>query len=334
MRALGFVEREQASLHTLIADVLQTSEIEGERLDAAQVRSSLATRLGLDVAGLPVASRSVDGVVEMTLDATLHAHAPLTRERLFAWHAALFPSGRSGMRRIRVGRWRDDRGGPMQVVSGRMGRETVHFEAPPASTLDAEIDAFLDWFEREPIDPVIHAGIAHLWFLTLHPFEDGNGRIARAIADLALTRPDARDGTPAQRFYSLSAQLQVERADYHAQLEQVQRGGLDITTWLLWFITCLQRAVEASERELQRTLVRSRLWAKHAQLPLHPRQRKVLALLLDDRVDTLTSSKWAKLTKCSQDTAGRDIAGLVQWGILAPGPGRGRASHYVLVDVP
>lgn len=333
MRALGFSEREEASLHTLIADVLQTSAIEGERLDMDQVRSSLAIRLGMDVGLIPAAARSVDGIVEMTVDATTHARQALTRERLCAWHAALFPGGRSGMRRIRVGRWRDDRSGPMQVVSGRMGRERVHFEAPPAARLDAEVDAFLAWFESASLDPVLHAALAHLWFVTLHPFEDGNGRIARAIADLALTRADARDDdTPSQRFYSMSAQIQAERAAYYTQLEQVQRGSLDVTDWLLWFLACLQRAVAGAERELRMVLTRARFWARHAHVQLGERQRKVLELLLDGRVDTVSSSKWAKLTKCSQDTAARDIAGLVSAGILRLGPGRGRSTHYVLVE--
>lgn len=326
--ALGFSLREQASLDTLTRDVTRTSEIEGERLDAAQVRSSVARRLGVDIGALTPASRHVEGVVEMTLDATRNHAAPLTKDRLFGWHAALFPGGRSGMQRIRVGDWRDDARGPMQVVSGPMGRERVHYRAPPAARIDAEMEAFLEWFNRPPTADLVHnAALAHLWFVTIHPFEDGNGRIARAIADLLLTRSE---GSP-QRFYSMSAQIQVERSAYYEALRQAQTGGLEITHWFRWFFACLHRAISAARSSLADILCKADFWARHADTPLSRRQIEVLNLLLDGSVDVLTSSKWAKLAKCSQDTASRDIAGLIELGILRKGPAGGRSTRYELV---
>lgn len=327
MQALGFSLREEASLHTLIRDVTKTSEIEGELLDVAQVRSSLARRLGMDIGALKPAARHVEGVVEMTLDATRNYAAPLTKDRLFDWHAALFPTGRSGVLRIRVGDWRDDRGGPMQVVSGRLGRERVHYQAPPADRLDVEMDAFLEWFNQPPsIDPVLKAAMAHLWFVTLHPFDDGNGRIARAIADLALTRSE---DSP-ERFYSMSAQIQAERSAYYEILERTQAGGVDVTAWMTWFLACLHRAVVGARVSLAEVLFKATFWAKHASTSLNPRQLVVLNQLLDGFEGKLTSSKWAKLAKCSQDTAGRDIAALLELGILRPGPGGGRSTSYEL----
>lgn len=325
--ALGCSLRERASLDIVTHDVTRTSAIEGERLDAAEVRSSVARRLGVDIGALTPASRHVEGVVEMTLDATRNFADPLTKERLFGWHAALFPSGRSGMQKIRVGDWRDDSRGPMQVVSGPMGREQVHYQAPPAARLDAEMDAFLEWFNRPPTTDLVHAAaLAHLWFLTIHPFDDGNGRIARAVADLLLTRSEASP----QRFYSMSAQILIERSAYYDALREAQSGGLDVTPWLRWFFACLHRAIAAARSNLADVLRKADFWTCHAAAPLNRRQIEVLNLVLDGAVKTLTSSKWAKLTKCSQDTAGRDIAGLLELGILRKGPVGGRSTYYEL----
>ncbi|MFO7561764.1 MAG: Fic family protein [Enhygromyxa sp.] len=327
--ALGFSLRERASLDTFTRDVIRTSEIEDERLDAEQVRSSVARRLGVDIGALTPASRHVEGVVEMTLDATRNFADPLTKDRLFGWHAALFPSGRSGIHRIRVGEWRDDARGPMQVSSGPMGRERIHYRAPPAARLDAEIDAFLEWFNHPPrTDLVLNAALAHLWFVSIHPFDDGNGRIARALADLLLTRSEASP----QRFYSMSAQIQVERSAYYDALQQAQSGGLDLTPWLLWFFGCLHRAIAAARSNLADILHKADFWARHADTPLNPRQIKLLNMLLDKSIEVLTSSKWAKLARCSQDTAGRDIARLIELGILRKGSAGGRSTRYALID--
>ncbi|MBK6829225.1 MAG: Fic family protein [Flavobacteriales bacterium] len=327
MAAVGFDLRSEANLETMILDVVRTSAIEGEVLDPAQVRSSLARRLGLDVSGAAPQDRNVEGIVEMMLDATQQADAKLTADRLFGWHAALFPAGRSGMYQILVGRWRDDSTGPMQVVSGAMGRERVHYEAPAAARLKGEMTAFLKWVNTErSLDPLIKAGLAHFWFVTLHPFDDGNGRIARAIADLLLARSD---GSP-QRFYSMSAQIRTERKRYYDMLERSQRGSLDVTEWLVWFMTCLQRAITASEETLSAVLNKHRFWQTHAKTILNPRQVKLLNKLLDGFEGNLTSSKYAKLTKTSQDTASRDIADLVAKKILKKGRAGGRSTHFVL----
>ncbi len=328
MEALGFRLREEAVLDTLTQDVLKSSEIEGEILDGDQVRSSIARRLGLEIGALTPADRHVDGVVEMMLDATQKYQDPLTDERLFAWHAALFPSGRSGMRKIRVGAWRDDHSGPMQVVSGPIGKERVHYEAPAASRLPAEMSRFLDEFnEPATADPVLKAALAHLWFVTIHPFDDGNGRIARAIADMALARSEQSP----KRFYSMSAQIQLERNDYYAILERTQKGPLDVTPWMQWFLGCLDRAFLGAETTLASVLAKARFWEVHAGESLNDRQRKVVNRLLDGFEGKLTSSKWAKLTKCSQDTAHRDIMELVQRGILAKDAAGGRSTSYSLV---
>lgn len=328
MEALGFRFREEALLATLTEDVLKSSEIEGEALDKAQVRSSIARRLGLDVGALAPADRDVEGVVEMTLDATQRYEAPLTEERLFGWHAALFPTGRSGLSRITVGAWRSDKSGPMQVVSGPMGRERVHFEAPPARRLDAEVETFLAWFEGSPdIDPVLKAGLAHLWFLTIHPFEDGNGRIARALADLALARSEQSP----QRFYSMSAQIRSERNAYYEVLERSQRGGLEVTQWLAWFLDCLDRALDRAEGIYSRVLAKAGFWERHGQSDLSERQRLVINRLLDGFEGKLTSSKWAALAKCSQDTALRDIEDLRRRGILTRDASGGRSTGYSLI---
>lgn len=328
MEALGFPLREEAFLRTLTQDVVKTSEIEGEKLDVQQVRSSLARRLGIDIGALAPADRHVEGIVEVMLDATRNSDAELTRDRLFGWHAALFPTGRSSMVKIRVGDWRDDGGGPMQVVSGPIGREQIHYTAPPAERVAAEMEAFLDWFNAPTdIDPVLKAAQAHLWFVTIHPFDDGNGRIARAIADLALTRSE---GSP-QRFYSMSAQIRAERNDYYAILEATQKGEQDVTEWMTWFLSCLQRAIDGADIVLSAVLDKARFWDVHKAASLNGRQLKVINRLLDGFEGKLTSSKWAKLTKCSQDTANRDIAALVRLGILRKGEAGGRSTHYDLV---
>ena len=327
MEALGFKLRQEAVLQTLTEDVLKSSEIEGERLDAGEVRSSLARRLGMDIGGLKPVDRNVEGVVEMMLDATRHYEKLLTEERLFAWHASLFPTGRSGMRPIRVGAWRDDSGGPMQVVSGPVGREHVHFQAPAASRLDAEMKRFLAWFNgNEENDWVVRAGIAHLWFVTLHPFDDGNGRIARAISDMAL----ARSERSSQRFYSMSAQIRQERAAYYDILEQTQKGGMDVTPWMAWFLGCLGRAIEGAQSVLGTVLFKARFWESVRDFRLNDRQRLVLNRLLGGFEGKLTTSKWAKLAKCSHDTALRDIAALVKGGILVRNSQGGRSTSYAL----
>lgn len=328
MEALGFPQREEAILRTLTEDVLKSSEIEGEVLDQAQVRSSIARRLGMDIGALTPADRHVEGVVEMMIDATQRFDQPLTAERLFAWHAALFPTGRSGMTKIVVGAWRDASSGPMQVVSGPYGRETVHFEAPTAERLDAEMRAFLDWFNTEtPGDPVIKAALAHLWFVTIHPFEDGNGRIARAIADMALSRSE---GSP-RRFYSMSARIQLERKAYYARLEATQKGDLDITAWLEWFLECLDRAIAGADDILATVLAVAGFWDAHSGQAFNDRQRLMLGRLLDGFEGKLTSSKWATIAKCSQDTAGRDIDDLLKRGVLTKDVGGGRSTSYSLV---
>lgn len=327
MEAFGIALRAEAVLCTLTEDVVKSSEIEGEALDRAQVRSSIARRLGMDIGGLVEADRHVEGVVEMMLDATQHYALALTAERLFGWHAALFPTGRSGMSRITVGAWRTAASGPMQVVSGPVGRERVHYEAPAAERLDAEMARFLGWFEAAAIDPVVKAGVAHLWFVTIHPFDDGNGRIARAIADQALARTE---GT-AQRFYSMSAQIRAERQDYYAMLEATQKGGLDITAWLLWFIACLDRAFDRADTILRDVVRKARVWERIADQPLNERQRTVINRLLDGFEGKLTNRKWAALAKTSSDTALRDITDLVQRGILVRDQGGGRSTSYALV---
>lgn len=328
MKALGFKLREEAVLQTLTQDVVKTSEIEGERLDVTQVRSSLARRLGIDTGALLPADRNVEGIVEVMLDATRNYDTPLTIERLFGWQAALFPTGHSGMVRIRVGDWRNDSTGPMQVVSGPYGREHVHYSAPPASRITTEIEAFLTWFNAPPTtDPVIKAALAHLWFVTIHPFEDGNGRIARAIADLALARSE---GSP-QRFYSMSAQIRTERNAYYDQLEWTQKGSTDVTSWILWFLECLGRAIHGADGVLVKVIAKARFWERAAMLALNERQIKVLNRLLDGFEGRMTSSKWAKVAKCSQDTATRDIAALLELGLMRKGEGGGRSTHYELV---
>ena len=329
MESLGFDQRAEAALATLTEDVLKSSEIEGEILDRAQVRSSIARRLGVDIGALTPADRDVEGVVEMMLDATQNFRAALTVDRLFAWHAALFPAGRSGMTKIIVGAWRDDASGPMQVVSGPHGRERVHYQAPAADRLDGEMARFLEWFNGDaPIDPVLKAAVAHLWFVTVHPFDDGNGRIARAIADMALARSEGS----AQRFYSHSAQIRVQRAAYYDTLEATQKGDLDITHWLLWFLACLDRAFDGAERVLANVLRKARFWKALEGQTLNDRQRKVLNRLLEGFEGRLTNAKWAALAKTSSDTALRDIRDLLERGVLVKEAGGGRSTSYSLAE--
>ena len=329
MQALGFALRKEAVLATLTEDVLKTSEIEGEILDRREVRSSIARRLGMEAAALPPADRNVEGVVEMMLDATQKFSDPLTAERLFGWHASLFPTGRSGMRKIVVGAWRDDRSGPMQVVSGVEGHDRVHFEAPVAGKLDAEMKFFLDWFNgQDDTDPVLKAARAHLWFVTIHPFDDGNGRIARAIADMSL----ARSEDSPQRFYSMSAQIQMERKTYYDMLEATQKGELDITPWMEWFLGCLDRAFDGTEKTLAVVFRKAEFWKKYSAAPLNDRQRNIVNRLLDGFEGKLTSSKWATIAKCSPDTALRDIGNLVERGLLRKDQGGGRSTSYSLVE--
>ncbi len=350
---VGMALRDQASLAALTEDVVKTSEIEGEQLNVESVRSSIARRLGVDIGALAPVDRHVEGVVEMVLDATANCHAPVSKERLFGWHAALFPTGYSGLSKIKVGGWRDDASGPMQVVSGPIGRQRVHFEAPPADRLEAETGRFLDWLNaasNEP--PLIKAGLGHLWFVTLHPFDDGNGRIARAIGDLLLARAD---GSP-QRFYSLSAQIQRERKAYYDILEWTQKnlpganfraspeGGrhrdvpdnrsMDVTEWLAWFLDTLHRAVDQAQHTLDAVLTKARFWQRWATTPLNERQVKLLNKLLGGFEGKLTSSKWAAIAKCSPDTALRDINDLLTRGVLRKSDAGGRSTSYELNDLP
>jgi Fic family protein len=326
MEALGFKHRKEAILQNLTQDVLKSSEIEGEILNKSLVRSSIARRLGIDIGGLENIDRNVEGVVEMILDATQNFNQPLSKKRLFSWHASLFPAGRSGLSKILVGKWRK---GPMQVVSGHMGKEVIHFEAPPFERVEREMALFLDWFNHETsIDPILKAGLAHLWFVTIHPFEDGNGRIARAIADLML----ARSEKSSQRFYSLSAQIQKERKNYYTILEQTQKGALEITPWIEWFLRCLGRAIGRANNTLDTVLYKTQFWESIAEAPLNERQKKIINRMLDGFDGKLTSSKWAKITKCSQDTAYRDILDLLNRGILTKNPQGGRSTSYSLTS--
>jgi Fic family protein len=323
MEALGFHQQKEAMLKTLTLDVLKSSEIEGEILNPEQVRSSIARRLGMEIAGLVPADCRVDGVVEMTLEATQNFAKPLTKERLFNWHALLFPEGAAG---LKVGTWRDDVKGPMQVVSGAMGRERVHYEAPSSELLDAEMGVFLEWANKTgEIDLVLRAAQAHLWFVTIHPFDDGNGRIARAIADWAL----ARSENSSQRFYSMSAQIRRERKEYYDILEKTQKGTLDVTDWMAWFLGCLDRAIAGTETALATVFRRDQFWKTNSDISFNERQRLILNKLFDgDFEGKLTSSKWAKLAKCSQDTAHRDILELVEHGILSKDSAGGRSTSY------
>jgi Fic family protein len=327
MNAVGFNLKEEAILQTLTLDVLKSSEIEGDILNPEQVRSSIAKRLGIDIGGLIPADRHVEGVVEMMLDATQKYDAALTEDRLYGWHHSMFPSGRSGVYQITTGAWRN---GPMQVVSGMMGNEKIHFEAPDVHQIPKEMSAFLNWFnDKQEIDPVIKAGIAHLWFVTIHPFEDGNGRITRAITDMQLARADQT----AQRFYSMSAQIQKERTEYYNILENTQKGSLDITGWLKWFLDCLHRSMDSTDQILGKIMTRTEFWEKHQETQFNVRQLKMVNVLLDDFFGNLNVSKWAKMNNCSTDTALRDINDLVNKNILIKADGGGRNTNYTLKDL-
>jgi Fic family protein len=330
MESLGFELRAEATLETLTLDILKSTEIEGEILDPEQVRSSIARRLGMNVSGLIPSARDIDGVVEMMLDATQKYANDLSVERLFNWHYSLFPTGRSGMYKVIVGNWRDDSTGPMQVVSGALGKEKVHYQAPNAKNIEFEMKMFLNWFNKnQEIDLVLKSGIAHFWFVTLHPFEDGNGRIARAIADMLLTRSDGIS----QRFYSMSSQIRKERKKYYEILEKTQKGSLDITEWLIWFLYCLQNGLESSEKILAKVIYKHNFWNKNATKLQNDRQKKMLNKLLEGLEGKLTSSKWAKITKCSPDTALRDIQYLIDKSILRKAEGGGRSTNYELNEI-
>ena len=327
MEAIGFSLREEAMLETLTLDVLKSNEIEGDILNPNQVRSSIARRLGMNISGLIPSDRYVDGVVEMMLDATQKYKQSLTKERLYNWHAALFPTGRTGIHKITVANWRKDENGPMQVVSGPIGKEKVHYQAPPAKLVDNEISSFLEWFNSETaIEPVIKSGLAHLWFVTIHPFDDGNGRIARAIADMQLARADMTN----QRFYSMSAHIERQKKKYYDILEKTQKGSMNITGWLQWYCGCLNRALETTDETLINVLNKAKFWEKHSATIINERQKLMINKLLDNFFGKLNTSKWAKITKCSQDTALRDIQDLIEKGILIKESGGGRSTSYKL----
>jgi Fic family protein len=329
MESLGFDLRNEALLATLTLDVLKSSEIEGEFFNAEQVRSSIARKLGMEIAGSVESDRNIDGVVEMMLDATQNCFKSLTADRLFDWHAALFPTGRSGMYKITVADWRKDTTGPMQVVSGAMGKEKMHFQAPDSSIIEKEMQLFLDWFKNnEKVDLVLKAAIAHLWFVTIHPFEDGNGRITRALTDMLLARSDNSN----QRFYSMSAQIRLERKGYYDILEKTQKGNLDISEWIKWFLNCLINSLRSTDSQLTRILYKAEFWMKNSELVINERQKKLLNKLLDGFDGKLTSSKWAKIAKCSKDTAIRDINDLIGKNILQKEAARGRSTNYELID--
>lgn len=327
MEALGFVLRDETKLQSLTLDVLKSSEIEGENLDREQVRSSVARQLGMDVAGLVPSDRNVDGVVEMMLDATQNFKKKLTKKRLCGWHASLFPTGYSGSHKIAVGKFRDNEKGPMQVVSGAMGKERVHFEAPSADRLEKDMEIFLFFFNAPPVmDPVLLSAVMHLWFVTLHPFDDGNGRIARAVADMVLTRGDG----DSHRFYSMSAQIRLERKGYYEVLERTQRGTMDVTEWMLWYLRCFDSALNVTDSKLQNVLRKTKFWDAHANTSINERQRLMINKLFDGFEGNLNSSKWAKMTKCSADTALRDIQDLMDKSVLEKGTSGGRSTNYVL----
>lgn len=330
MQAMGFELRIEASLETITNDVMKSSAIEGEILNLEEVRSSVAHRLGIETAALIPVGKDVEGIVEMMLNATQKHTEPLTRERLFAWHASLFPGGHSGMRKIVVGAWRTDEDAPMQVVSGPVGKEKIHFQAPYADRIEQEMNRFLQWFNNDSSnDPIIKAAIAHFWYVTIHPFEDGNGRIARAIADMALTQADGSN----ERFYSMSSQIEKERKDYYDYLERQQRNDLDITKWLDWFLDCLGRAIENADETLSSVIYKAKVWEVLNRKAVNERQQKIINLMLGDFEGHLNTSKYAKLAKCSTDTALRDIRELLFRSILIQNPGGGRSTSYRLANL-
>jgi Fic family protein len=327
MGALGFELRNEANLEILTQEIIKSTEIEGEFLDREQVRSSIARRLGLEISGLVYSERNVDGIVDLMIDATKNYDQELNKERLFSWHTALFPTGQSGMYKIITGNWRDDSTGPMQVVSGALGKEKVHYQAPPATKLENEMRIFFDWFNLEQnTDLVLKSAIAHLWFVTLHPFEDGNGRISRALSDMLLARSDEQS----YRFYSMSTQIRKERNSYYDILEKTQKSGLDITSWLEWFLNCLLHSIDNSEKLLEKIIYKHSFWLKHTRVNINDRQRKILNMLMDDFEGVLNTTKWAKIGKCSQDTALRDIQDLIEKEILVKSEQGGRSTNYEL----
>lgn len=327
MESLGFELRDEALLETLTLDVLKSAEIEGELLNPEQVRSSIAQRLGMEFAGAIMSDRNVDGMVEMMIDATHNCFNPLTTDRLFDWHAALFPMGRSGIFKITVADWRKDTSGQMQVISGALGREKIHFQAPDAELIEKEMNLFLKWFNEEnKIDLVVKAAIAHLWFVTIHPFQDGNGRIARALTDMLLAQSDKST----QRFYSMSAQIRIERKGYYDVLEKTQKGDLDLTDWIKWFLSCLINALKSTDKVLTRVLFKADFWNRHSKTIINERQKKVLNKLLDGFEGKLTSMKWAKIAKCSKDSAIRDINDLIDKSVLQKKSAGGRSTNYEL----
>lgn len=331
MESLGFGLQNEAVLNTLTLDIIKSSEIEGEILEAEQVRSSIARRLGIDIAGSIESERYIEGVVEMMLDATQRYNLPLTKDRLFGWHAALFPSGWSNLYKITVANWRKDTTGPMQVISGPMGKEKVHYQAPSSDRIESEMERFLYWFENEDnLDLVLKAAIAHFWFVSIHPFEDGNGRITRALTDMMLARSDKS----VRRFYSMSAQIRVERKQYYEKLEKAQKGTTDITEWILWFLQCLINAINSTEDILSKILFKAEFWKIHSTTIFNERQQKTLNKLLDGFNGKLTTSKWGKINKCSQDTAHRDIQDLINKGVLRKGESGGRSTNYKLDELP
>ena len=325
MGALGFELRDEANLEILTLEIIKSTEIEGEIIGREQVRSSIARRLGLEIPGLVYSDRHVDGIVDLMVDATKNFDKELNKERLISWHAALFPTSQSGLYKIITGKWRDDSTGPMQVVSGAMGKEKVHFQAPPAAQIENEMRIFLDWFNLEQnTDLVLKAAIAHVWFVTIHPFEDGNGRISRALSDMLLARSDEQS----YRFYSMSTQIRKERNSYYDILEKTQKTGLDITNWIEWFLNCLLHAIENSDKLLEKIIYKHSFWIKHSGVNINDRQRKILNLLMDDFEGVLNTTKWAKIGKCSQDTALRDIQDLIEKGILVKSVKGGRSTNY------
>lgn len=327
MARLGFELQGAAQLQAVTEEVLKTSDIEGETLDREQVRSSVARRLGIPHAGLKAPDLRTEGVVEVMLDATARFDTPLTLERLFGWHASLFPTGLSGSHRVAVGKFRDDREGPMQVVSGQIGKERVHCEAPPAKRLRAEMKQFLSWFGGRPAgDGLLRAALAHLWLVTIHPFDDGNGRIARAVADLALAQLES----DRRRFYSMSSQIRVERKAYYDVLERTQKGPLDVTPWMSWFVACFGRAIDAADVLFADVLARAALAQRVQAASLNERQRAIMQQLLAGLDGALTAKRWAAVARCSADTAQRDIKELVELELLSKNPGGSKNTSYAL----
>jgi Fic family protein len=327
MESLGFDQQDEAVLNTLTLEIVKSSEIEGEILDLEQVRSSIARKLGIELAGAIESERHIDGIVEMMLDATQKYDSPLTKNRLFGWHSALFPTGWSNMYKITVADWRKDTTGPMQVVSGAMGKEKIHFEAPNSDRIDLEIEKFNHWIESEnEIDPVLKSAIAHLWFITIHPFEDGNGRITRAITEMLLARSD----NSTKRFYSMSSQIRTERKQYYEILEKTQKGNSEITNWILWFLECLKNSFGSTSDVLSKIFTKAEFWKTHSKTIINERQQKMLNKLLDGFDGKLTTSKWGKISKCSQDTALRDIQDLMKKDILQKEKSGGRSTNYEL----